>query len=119
MVKNAPDKAKRKLDADGNPESDADRASRLLTLRHSGVLGLCAFVDAFPYDVPEFVPEILMFLSDFLHVAPQPIPVRTKREQEFLLVIRGQSSQPLGWEIGSDIYFAIGGKMTLEFLLNF
>ena len=76
MVKNAPDKAKRKLDADGSPESDADRASRLLTLRHSGVLGLCAFIDAFPYDVPEFVPEILMFLSDFLHVAPQPIPVR-------------------------------------------
>ena len=76
-MRNAPDKAKPKKDADGNPveESEADRTNRLLTLRHSGVLGLCAFVDAFPYDVPEFVPEILMFLSDLLEIAPQPIPV--------------------------------------------
>ena len=42
--------------------------------KHSGVLGLCAFVNAFPYDVPEFVPDILMVLSDHLH-DPQPIPV--------------------------------------------
>lgn len=42
--------------------------------KHSGVLGLCSFVNAFPYDVPEFVPDILMVLSDHLH-DPQPIPV--------------------------------------------
>ena len=42
--------------------------------KHSGILGLCAFVNAFPYDVPEFVPDILMVLSDHLH-DPQPIPV--------------------------------------------
>ena len=45
-----------------------------LVTKHSGVLGLCAFVNAFPYDVPEFVPDILMVLSDHLH-DPQPIPV--------------------------------------------
>ena len=45
-----------------------------LVSKHSGVLGLCAFVNAFPYDVPEFVPDILMVLSDHLH-DPQPIPV--------------------------------------------
>ena len=45
--------------------------------KHSGVLGLCAFVNAFPYDVPEFVPDILMVLSDHLH-DPQPIPVIRK-----------------------------------------
>ena len=47
-----------------------------LVTKHSAVLGLCAFVNAFPYDVPEFVPDILMVLSDHLH-DPQPIPVRT------------------------------------------
>jgi len=46
--------------------------------KHSGVLGLCAFVNAFPYDVPEFVPDILMVLSDHLH-DPQPIPVTIKK----------------------------------------
>ena len=45
-----------------------------LVTKHSAVLGLCAFVNAFPYDVPEFVPDILMVLSDHLH-DPQPIPV--------------------------------------------
>ena len=34
--------------------------------RHAGVLGLSACVLAFPYDVPEFVPQILMDLSDHL-----------------------------------------------------
>jgi len=46
--------------------------------KHSGVLGLCAFVNAFPYDVPEFVPDILMVLSDHLH-DPQPIPMTIKK----------------------------------------
>jgi hypothetical protein len=36
---------------------------------HSGVLGLCAFVEAFPYDVPPFVPPILMELSTHLNDA--------------------------------------------------
>ena len=46
-----------------------------LVSKHSGVLGLCAFVNAFPYDVPDILPDILMVLSDHLH-DPQPIPVR-------------------------------------------
>lgn len=37
-------------------------ASNSLTLRHSGVLGLCSIVQAFPYSVPPFLPEILAFL---------------------------------------------------------
>ena len=45
-----------------------------LTLRHSGILGLCACINAFPYDVPEFMPDILVFLSYHLN-DPQPIPV--------------------------------------------
>ncbi|GMT08718.1 hypothetical protein PFISCL1PPCAC_15 [Pristionchus fissidentatus] len=37
-------------------------ASDSLTLRHSGVLGLCSIVQAFPYSVPPFMPDILAFL---------------------------------------------------------
>ena len=33
----------------------------------SGILGLCAFVEAFPYDVPPFLPPILMELSTHLN----------------------------------------------------
>jgi proteasome activator subunit 4 len=50
---------------------------------HSGILGLCAFVEAFPYDVPDFVPPILMELSTHLNDR-QPIPMTIKKSlQEF------------------------------------
>ena len=34
---------------------------------YSGILGLCAFVEAFPYDVPSFLPGVLMELSTHLN----------------------------------------------------
>ena len=40
---------------------------------HSGVLGLCAYVQAFPFEVPEAVPAILVELEGHLN-DPQPIP---------------------------------------------
>ena len=46
-------------------EEKEDRSRALL--HHSGVLGLCAFVEAFPYNVPKFVPPILMELSTHLN----------------------------------------------------
>ncbi|XP_071746308.1 LOW QUALITY PROTEIN: proteasome activator complex subunit 4 [Lepeophtheirus salmonis] len=49
--------------------------------RHSGVLGLCAFVSAYPYDVPECVPDILVVLSDHLHDS-QPIPDVIRRTMQ-------------------------------------
>ena len=45
-----------------------------LIQRHAGVLGLSAYVQAYPYDVPEFMPDILMDLSGHLN-DPQPIQV--------------------------------------------
>ena len=51
---------------------DADMA--LIVKRHAGVLGLCAFVNAHPYEVPEFLPDVLLLLGDHLN-DPQPIPV--------------------------------------------
>lgn len=46
--------------------------------RHVGILGLCACVNAFPYDVPKFLPDILVLLGDHLH-DPQPIEATIKK----------------------------------------
>jgi len=59
-------------------QSSADKLNH-----HSGILGLCAFVEAFPYDVPSFVPPILMELSTHLNDL-QPTPLTIKKSlQEF------------------------------------
>lgn len=46
-----------------------------LVRRHAGVLGLSACILSSPYDVPQWMPQILMELSDHLN-DPQPIEVR-------------------------------------------
>ncbi|XP_046402715.1 proteasome activator complex subunit 4A-like [Ischnura elegans] len=56
----------------GSKES-AEKAASAMIVRHSGILGLCAFVNAHPYDVPEFLPDIFLILGDHLS-DPQPIP---------------------------------------------
>lgn len=43
-------------------------------IRHSGVLGLAALVEACPYSVPEWLPEILDEMALHLH-DPAPIQV--------------------------------------------
>lgn len=43
-----------------------------LRIRHGGIIGLCAYVRAFPYDVPDFVPEVIGILGDHLN-DPHPI----------------------------------------------
>ncbi|CAL4088618.1 unnamed protein product [Meganyctiphanes norvegica] len=45
---------------------------------HAGVLGLCAYVSAFPYDVPESLPDVLLTLSEHLN-DPHPIPATVKK----------------------------------------
>ena len=42
-----------------------------LVARHGAVLGLCAFLAAFPHQVPDFLPELLLFLGRFIN-AGQP-----------------------------------------------
>ena len=54
--------------------SDAETLTSLVQ-RHAGVLGLSACVSAYPYDVPEFIPQVLVDLSDHVN-DPQPIGVR-------------------------------------------
>lgn len=46
--------------------------------RHAAVLGLCAYVSAFPYDVPDMLPQVLVTLSEHLN-DPHPIPATIKK----------------------------------------
>lgn len=51
------------------------REANAVRIRHTGVLGLCAFISAYPYEVPDFVPNVFEHLGAHLN-DPQPIPVR-------------------------------------------
>jgi proteasome activator subunit 4 len=53
--------------------SDSD-STNAMRIRHCGVLGLCAFITAYPYDIPDFVPDVFEIISNHLN-DPQPIPV--------------------------------------------
>ena len=69
-------------------------AGELLVHLLRSILGLCAFVEAFPYDVPEFVPPILMELSTHLN-DPQPVPLTIKKcLQEF------KRTHQDNWQVG-------------------
>ncbi|XP_071784078.1 proteasome activator complex subunit 4-like [Asterias amurensis] len=46
--------------------------------RHAGIIGLSACVQAYPYDVPEWMPAILMDLTGHLH-DPQPIEMTVRK----------------------------------------
>ncbi|XP_067941424.1 proteasome activator complex subunit 4B-like [Watersipora subatra] len=54
-----------------------EEKERRLHRCHTGVLGLGAIVSAYPYEVPEFIPDVLMILSDHIHDA-QPIQKTVK-----------------------------------------
>lgn len=46
-------------------------------LRHAGVLGLSSCIKAFPYDVPDWMPQMLVEIGNHLH-DPNPIQVKYK-----------------------------------------
>lgn len=52
--------------------------------RHMGVLGLCAFISAYPYDIPDFVPDVFEHLGAHLN-DPQPISVNSRTMQNNFL----------------------------------
>ena len=75
-------KRKFKKEKSGEQNTTAVSQQDNLVLLHSGILGLCSFIEggteirgnklstfflAFPHDVPEFVPPILMELSTHLN----------------------------------------------------
>ena len=69
-------------------------SSPALIHRHAGVLGLASCVQAFPYDVPSWMPQILLDLGDHLH-DPHPIQVREMEEQWQCL---GFLCPPYNWD---------------------
>ncbi|XP_068162395.1 proteasome activator complex subunit 4B-like [Antennarius striatus] len=60
------------------PRARGELASTDLVRRHAGVLGLSACILSSPYDVPDWMPQILMDLSDHLN-DPQPIELTVKK----------------------------------------
>uniref|UniRef100_A0A182W0W9 Proteasome activator complex subunit 4 C-terminal domain-containing protein n=1 Tax=Anopheles minimus TaxID=112268 RepID=A0A182W0W9_9DIPT len=58
-------------------KNDNAEANAVLA-RHTGVLGLCAFISAYPYEVPEFVPNVFEHLGAHLN-DPQPIPATIRK----------------------------------------
>ncbi|PFX25214.1 Proteasome activator complex subunit 4B [Stylophora pistillata] len=66
---------KKKKGVDGANGLNYDAA---LIHRHAGVLGLASCVQAFPYDVPSWMPQILLDLGDHLH-DPHPIQATVKK----------------------------------------
>lgn len=58
-----------------NNGSNETQEAESVRIRHMGVLGLCAFISAYPYDIPDFVPDVFEHLGAHLN-DPQPIPVR-------------------------------------------
>ena len=72
MLKKSSNKFKKE-----KPKSLANLDKTQLAAFHSGIMGLCAIVEAYPYDVPEMVPDILIELEKHLH-DPQPIPKTIK-----------------------------------------
>lgn len=52
--------------------------SQNLAKKHGGVLGLCSYVNAHPYDVPFFLPSVISFLCKFVN-EPEPISVSLKQ----------------------------------------
>ncbi|CAG9857916.1 unnamed protein product [Phyllotreta striolata] len=48
------------------------------TAKHSAVLGLCAFIESHPYDVPDDLPDIFQHLRPHLS-DPQPIPATIRK----------------------------------------
>lgn len=45
-----------------------------IRIRHAAVLGMCAFIQANPYHIPQYIPSIFEHLNTHMN-DPQPIPV--------------------------------------------
>ncbi|OXU20844.1 hypothetical protein TSAR_014413 [Trichomalopsis sarcophagae] len=69
--------AKTKLRNKRNQSTNVDM-SNAIRLRHAGVLGMCAFIQAHPYDIPKDIPPIFEHLN--LHLNdPEPIPTTIRK----------------------------------------
>ncbi|XP_018576290.1 proteasome activator complex subunit 4 [Anoplophora glabripennis] len=61
-----------------NKEDGVTNNNNNMRTRHAGVLGLCAFINSHPYDVPDFLPDVFEQLRPHLS-DPQPIPATIRK----------------------------------------
>ena len=80
--RNATEEVKREEEKpqEGNREEDKEAVKAAILRRHAGVLGLAALVGAYPYDVPAWMPEILVLLAQ--HVL-DPMPIKQTVRKTF------------------------------------
>lgn len=57
-----------------------------INVRHAGVIGLCSFINAYPYTVPREVPPLFLEIGVHLN-DPEPIPVCTESIVEILEIV--------------------------------
>ncbi|KAJ2706444.1 Proteasome activator BLM10 [Coemansia sp. IMI 203386] len=62
----------------GKPPKNPAAYSKLVLTRHAGVLGLSCLVLAFPYTIPEWMPEVLVLLANCID-DPNPIQSTVQR----------------------------------------
>ncbi|KAI8324724.1 hypothetical protein GQ54DRAFT_45880 [Martensiomyces pterosporus] len=62
----------------GKPPKNAAAYNRIVLARHAGVLGLSCLVLAFPYTIPEWLPDILVLLAQCID-DPNPIQSTVQR----------------------------------------
>ena len=58
---------KRKRGASASNQGNHSQNAHALRQRHAGILGLSACVLAFPYEVPDWMPQMLLEVGEHLH----------------------------------------------------
>lgn len=71
---------KRKRATAGTAATIPEGYSEAILQRHAGVLGLSCIIDAFPYDVPAWMPSMMIELAGFIS---DPVPIQTTVRNTF------------------------------------
>ncbi|KAF9940539.1 hypothetical protein BGZ65_006679 [Modicella reniformis] len=69
---------RKKSDRSGPKGPAPEGYTEALVKRHAGVLGLSSLLEAFPYDVPEWMPGVMVFLADYFS-DPPPVSTTVKK----------------------------------------
>ncbi|KAF9918681.1 hypothetical protein BX616_006764 [Lobosporangium transversale] len=76
LLKSTPLPARKRRGPKNEPVNEG--YAEAIVRRHAGVLGLSSLLEAFPYDVPNWMPEAMVFLSGYFS-DPPPISTTVKK----------------------------------------
>lgn len=62
------------------PKRKQDKNEKMIIQQHSGILGLCALVNSFPYDIPQWMPDVLVQLANH---SQDPAPIKDTIKSTF------------------------------------